>query len=53
MMKLFRENLGRYIPFILINILMVFLSSMADLALPNLNADITNIGIANGDIDYL
>lgn len=53
MIKLFRENLGKYIPFILANILFVFLNAMAELALPNMNADITNIGIANGDIGYI
>lgn len=53
MLRLAKENLKGYIPQILVVVAMVFLQVMSDLYLPTLNANITNNGIALGDIGYI
>lgn len=53
MIRLFKKNLKGFVPQIIIVVFMVFIQSMADLYLPTLNSDITNNGIATGDIEYI
>jgi ATP-binding cassette subfamily B protein len=52
MLKLLKL-LGPYAVPVTAVFIVVFLQSMGDLYLPNLMSDIVNVGITNGDVDYI
>ncbi len=53
MLHLVKRNIRQYVGPMLIAIVTLFLQTMTDLYLPTLNADITNNGMAKGDIAYI
>ncbi|MFT3985856.1 MAG: ABC transporter ATP-binding protein [Lachnospiraceae bacterium] len=53
MLKLVKRNIRQYSGPMLIAIVTLFLQTITDLYLPTLNADITNNGMAKGDIEYI
>ena len=53
MFKLVKRNIRQYAGPMLISIVTLFLQTMTDLYLPTLNAEITNNGMAKGDIEYI
>ncbi len=53
MLKLVKRNIRQYTGPMLIAIVTLFLQTMTDLYLPTLNADITNNGMAKGDMEYI
>ncbi len=53
MLNLVKRNIRQYVGPMLIAIVTLFLQTMTDLYLPTLNADITNNGMAKGDISYI
>ncbi|MCL6590676.1 MAG: ABC transporter ATP-binding protein/permease [Firmicutes bacterium] len=52
MLKLYRFLRPYTIPIIAV-IVLIYLQTMADLTLPNLMSDIVNIGIVNGNVNYI
>ncbi len=53
LLRLLRRYLPRYAPQASLVALLLLVQSIANLYLPNLNADIINNGIAKGDTDYI
>jgi ATP-binding cassette, subfamily B, multidrug efflux pump len=53
LVRLLRAYLRPYVREVTVVIVLVLVQSIANLYLPNLNADIINNGVAKGDIDYI
>jgi ATP-binding cassette, subfamily B, multidrug efflux pump len=53
LVRLLRAYLRPYVRDVTVVIVLVLVQSIANLYLPNLNADIINNGVAKGDIDYI
>ena len=53
LIRLLRRYLPKYRTEVLVVTVLVFIQSLANLYLPNLNADIINNGVAKGDTEYI
>ena len=53
MTKLLRRFLGRYVPYILACVVLIFVQVFAELKLPDLMSNIVNTGIVNSDVSYI
>src|SRR5260370_2786714 len=53
LIRLLRTYIRPYIREVAIVVVLVLIQSIANLYLPNLNADIINTGVAKGDIPYI
>ena len=53
LIRLLRANLRPYRRPLAVVVLLQFVSTMASLSLPSLNADIIDLGVARGDTDYI
>jgi len=53
LLNLLRAYLWRYRPWVLLVVVLLLIQAIANLYLPNLNADIINNGVVTGDIAYI
>ncbi len=53
LLSLLRRHVPHYTPQVTVVLLLLLVQSIANLYLPNLNADIINNGVAKGDTDYI
>ena len=53
LLRLLRKHLRPYTREVSIVVVLVLIQAIANLYLPNLNADIINNGVAKGDVDYI
>lgn len=53
MLKLFRTYLGRYVPYVVLCLVLTLVQIFAELMLPDLMSDIVNTGIVGQDVSYI
>lgn len=53
LVSLLRRFIGRYMPWVVLVVVLLVVQAVANLYLPNLTADIINNGVAKGDVHYI